>query len=466
MNASVFRLAGQQNGNTIRFAIVFVVINLHVLRNVALIPYIAVYLAVSVFVGVQFIRKILSERRGDKWSPTLVLLSVAVLGAITSLAFISIAGTLLGLSRFLFAIPILFALYVYTDSVAQLRKNIVTIVTMFTIACLTLPLQLLTGPITWFDSSSERADLTRFSSLLGSLTALGIAVGSYIVLVQVFRARTRFVVILLVAFSALISLQKSALVNLALGLVLLGLLNRRAFAKLAAAVVGLAALGVAAYALIPALKDRIDVSLVSFGVADGSGLNYDYTISAAIVDRLVALPLLNFQALADIGNPLVYVFGGGFGMASTALVPEGDSLAPMAHNQFAEAITAFGFLGGVALSAMMVLILVRLIVLYRRTRESVILTVTFAYLLFLLNSVFANGTLYQPASASVFYLAMFVAIAGHRLTPTAALPNAALLDTKDKAALASERVERSAEPKPSVRPEGPRDADVPKLERN
>ena len=121
------------------------------------------------------------------------------------------------------------------------------------------------------------------------------------------------------------------------------------------------------------------------------------------------LPKQNFESLGDLKSPLVYAVGGGYGMGSTALVPDADSIAPMAHNQYAELITVFGFLGGGV--AIWVMISIGF-ALRRKTLGSnsiVYRALLFSYCLFLLNSAFANGTLYQPASASIFYIVFFAA---------------------------------------------------------
>lgn len=399
--------------NWLKFAVVFTVVNLHSLRHLSVILFLVLYVPVVLYVTVKFLSKVRKDPHSGRWMPLLVLLSVALLGTVTSLILISLSGAALGLSRFLFALPVLFALYLYTDSLQTLRKHLITFAVFFTIASLSLPLQILTGPILWFAASSERADLQRYSSLLGSLTAFGIVVGSYFVLIQAFRPSLRLLAGLALVVSAVVSLSKAALVNVGLAILVLLFLNRRAWRKISIGASALLVIGIAVYYFVPVVKNHLDVSLVSFGLGDGTVVNYDTSLFDSAFQRLTQWPLANFEALSHLGNPLVYVFGGSFGMANTALVYQSDVLAPMAHNQYAEAITTFGFLGGGALIASMIVILLRLFRLYRRTHALEFQLVLLAYLFMLINSLFANGTLYQPANASIYYLALFLATFGH-----------------------------------------------------
>lgn len=403
--------------NRIKFAIVFAIVNLHLLANFSFWLYVAFYLPVALYVSIRFvIRLIVTRGTGGKWAPFAVFVGAAFLGLITSLMFISPSGALVGFSRFLFTVPVFFALYLYTDSLETLRQHLMTFVFYFGLAALTIPLQFLTGPIPWFAQASVRADLERYSSLVGSLTSIGIAVGCYLVLVQAFRPAYRLVWLAILAVPSLMSLSKAAIANVAIAILYLVIANRRSFVKMIVGGAILVVAGIAVYAFVPGFSERVDASLTSFGLSNSSITNYDVPIGLSALSRIVTLPLANFNALSDLHNPLVYLIGGGYGMGDTALVPMADSLAPMAHNQFAELLTVFGVIGGGLLIASLVVVLVRLIGLRKTMASPAINLVLVAYVILLLNSLFANGTVYQPASASIFYLALFVAAVGHTFT--------------------------------------------------
>jgi O-antigen ligase len=197
-----------------------------------------------------------------------------------------------------------------------------------------------------------------------------------------------------------------------LGLVLLVVLNRHAWKRILVAVTALVVIGVAGSAFVPVIRDRIAASLLSFGIGSSasSGVPHDdVSTFVSAWERLTTLPRANIDALGNVHSPLAYLTGGGYGMGSTALVPPGDSIAPMSHNQFAEMFTVFGAVGGGAQLVILTLIGYLLWRRLRSSREPILLAIFFAYILFLLNSVFANGTLYQPASASILFIAMFAA---------------------------------------------------------
>lgn len=391
-----------------KFAIVFVAVNLHVLRNISLPGYMMFYAPIALFVSFQFAFMLARKPREIRIGPFFVWLAIAAGGTLTSVAVISLGGALTGLSRFLFGIPVFFALYLYTDGIADLRKHILTFGVFFAVAAMTIPLQTVTGPISWFAVASTRAGLDRYASLLGSLTSIGTVVGAYVVLAQALSPGRRWALLLLMALPAAMSLNKSAIANIAIAVLILIYLNRATLSKLAVGVLTAGMLAGAAYGTISTFASRIDAVLVSFGINREGIVNYDTKFDDSLWDRLYSLPLANFEVLGQLGSPFVYLTGGGFGMASTALVPADDALAPMAHNQFAELLTVFGAIGASLACGALAVVGYRLYRLYKATKSDVVSAVGFSLLVLLVNSLFANGTFYQPAASSIIFLAMFV----------------------------------------------------------
>jgi hypothetical protein len=150
--------------------------------------------------------------------------------------------------------------------------------------------------------------------------------------------------------------------------------------------------------------------LVSFGILPQSaGLtNDDVSVFQSILDRLISLPLESLRALEEVGGPLTFLTGAGFGMADTALVPAAYSLGPMAHNQFVELYLVFG-LPGLGLGLYMFFIIgTRLFRLSKEGKQFSKATLL-GFLCFITNGVFANGILYQPTMALMFYFFIFYA---------------------------------------------------------
>lgn len=392
------------------FAAVFLIVNLHQLRNLIGPIYLAAYGLICAWA---LMTLLFGNYRGRLSRPGATIAWCVVLpfiGLMSSFATISAVGAITGLSRFIYAMPILLAFTIFTDDVKDLRSHATTMVAFFAIACASIPIQIITGPIPWFASASERGGLDRYASLIGSLTSLGIAVGCYVILSNLARPLVQTMSIGVMTVSAAMSLSKSAIANLAFGFLGILVLSRHRIGRIATAAGVMVVVAGIAWSSSSAVRERASSTLSSFGIETGvaSGPTYDATVEESIIARLTELPLDNFNALAALESPLVYLTGGGFGMASTALVPPADSLATMAHNQFAEFVTVFGAIG--ALICLAVLTSIWRSLRRQSKQGSALHTAAFlAFGLLMINSLFANGTVYQPASASVFYAVMFIA---------------------------------------------------------
>lgn len=392
--------------DALRFALVFVVVNLHLLRNLTPL-YFALYGLIFVFVLCDFV----GGRAWRRCRTDLIFawIIVGVLGFMVSSVLSGLPAAAYGLSRLLFALPVFLAFASYTPDVQALKGHISTMITFFTVAVSTIPLQLVVGPIGWFVETSERGGFGRFGSLLGSLTAIGVVAGSYLVLTQVLDIPKAVPQWAIQVGSVMMSLSKAALGNAAVALGAILVMRRRELSKFAMlAVVG----GVGSLTLISTVdsaRERVLATLGSFGVESTlQSVNSDSSVQDSAIDRVTRLPRENFEALSDLDSPLVYMVGGGFGMASTGLVPESSSLAPMAHNQFVEFVTVFGFAGGLLMLLVLGATVLRVWRFARIDETKVGQAVLWAFLIWLLNSVFANGTAYHPAAASIMFLAMFV----------------------------------------------------------
>lgn len=391
---------------------VFVTVNLHVLRNLSP-AYLGLYGIVTVWTVWHFIDRAAWRRFRLAGPVTWILMSLS--GFVATAASSDLAAAGFGLSRFLFCVPIFLGLAAFTDDHRDARHHLETFVVFFAVAAATLPMQFVTGPIGFFANQSERGGLTRYASLVGSLTAVGVVGGCYVAMAHGVRARLRVPVIVIIAVSLMTSLSKAAIANLILGIAAFALLERRILPLLRGAL----ALAIAAIPalFIPAVGDRLAVVLSSFGISlDGTPVSNDVSVIQSGIDRLTTLPAMNIAALDDLRSMMVYLVGGGFGMGNTALVPEDAVLAPMAHNQFVEMFTVFGLVPTVAGLVVIGAAVWRLV--QRRQESSVHAAVLAALVLLLANSIFANGTFYQPSAASILMLAFFLA------TSTVASPGA------------------------------------------
>lgn len=338
---------------------------------------------------------------------------IPLFGLFVSLNFISKTGAFIGISRYLFAFPLCLAYINYINSLRDWKFSTIISIVFFGLGALTLPLQFVVGEITWFPESSERAGSVRYSSMIGSLTSLGTMVGVYILLANIIRNPWyKSVIILILVLCSLISLSKAAIANVCIAIVVTAILNIKRGVYLFAMLATLITSFYILYSKIEDFSRRVQSVMVSFGLQMDSHhiINYDVSFEQSILERITTLPLNNYLQLSNLHTSLVYITGGGFGMASTALVPEDDSLAIMSHNQYVENITVFGWFFGTLVSSLMLVIAVLLGRKYVTLGGREYLIMSLSYICYLVNAIFANGVTYQPIAVSVVYMAISLVI--------------------------------------------------------
>ncbi len=410
-----------------RFFLVFVVVSLHTLRHLLGPIYLAAYGVVFIVALVDAVTTGGLRRALGRGSIIVPWIGLALLGTATTMAISGVGASIDGTTRYLYCLPVFFAFAAYTDGPEDLKLYIKGFVVFFGLASLTLPLQLVTGPISWFASAASRGGVERYSSLVGSLTSIGIAVGCYLVLTEAFGKRRQIAWIMILIVPSLMALSKAAIANIALALAVLIWLNRRQLSRVLIGLLVMVTAFLFLYSTSPEISDRVDAVLVSFGVENTDIVSYDAEFDESALSRLIDLPLKNFAVLPTLGSPFVYLVGGGYGMASTALVSAKASLGPMTHNQFAEFFSVFGALGGIAATVMMIVILVRVWKLRLPKYPAWLQAIPFAYLLLLVNGFFANGIVYQPATGAIFFMVMFVASTTGRWENTSRAPQQEVL---------------------------------------
>lgn len=340
---------------------------------------------------------------------------------INSAGNISMVGAVMGMGRFLFAIPLLLAFLLYVRDFPTLRLALVGMAIVVAVGNLSVPWQMAFGELEWLGSDYKRGGFDRYASILGNVTAIGISAGFYfaIILMVMRRGFWKIVICLAIAVSAIASLSKAAIFNVAIPVVLIIALSavprwrivRRlpmgaiiGFSVMVAAVIGIAL-------SVPAVQGRILVSLASFGIASEEARTDDVAIGKSFQERLLYHPTIMFNNLDKLNGPVGLITGGGFGMSSTALVPVDDELSTMAHNQFVEFWALGGFFFLVNFLLIMGLTIWRLLTLinecWRRGMEEqrrLFIALLVVYICYAANLPFANGLVYQPTQATIFWL--------------------------------------------------------------
>jgi hypothetical protein len=406
--------SGFTTADEIKFSFVASVISLHILRNLSPVLYLLLYSVAMIIIFTDVFRKrsFVSSSYGSAMYFSYIFFSIVTF--FISILLISTGGALVGLSRFLFASPIFFAFLLYSNTISKFEYSLRFLGILYALFCLTVPLQLVTGPISWFADSSERAGFVRYASLHGSLTSLGTTCGMYCFFTMLNKTSlVKLLSLSAIILGAVVSLSKSAFVNLGLAFPLLFLLMNRGKERNNALLILIISLFAIFFLQNTDISgSRVSASLTSFGFEDETARNYDVSATDSAVDRLTDLPLKTINNLLNLPDPIHLVFGGGFGMADTALVPPEDSLSEMAHNQFVELFAIGGIFAGAFFIFFLLFILVKLGVLFRSTffrNENIklIRVVFFAYFSFFIGAIFANGIMYQPAGAIIMWCALY-----------------------------------------------------------
>lgn len=432
------RVLWREHRTTVAFTAIIVVLGAHTLRNWNLPLYLTAYTFAALGSVVAFVRSPWRTRLAEQGTTFLVWCSLAVFAAGTTFFVTSPSSAVTGLTRFLFAAPTFLALVGFTRDRAHLLRHIYVILGVFTLQTWTLPAQVLTGPWPFFAKPTVRAGVTRYASAVGSLTALGIIVGCYLVLCQLVKWRYRWLTIIALVIPAIISLSKAAALNIVLALLIIMWVNRGRprflIPGFLSALAGMAALGL----LFPSMLTRVSRLMLSF-VAPSSMLTDDSGVSDSTWERLTILPAQNWQALLNL-PPIAMLSGGGYAFGDSALVGPGQGIGYMAHNQYGEIFTVFGLLGGLILTGLLALCGLATWRQSHHSGDPLFTTAALCWGMLALNSLTANGTLYQPAAGIIVYLLMFISVAApsvvseyvpedpHDLARATARPAATLAD--------------------------------------
>ena len=317
----------------------------------------------------------------------------------------------IGLVRFWAGLPLAGAAMILASGPVNIKMR--WFVFFYAIAALTFPLQYAIGPVEWFAEASERAGTDRFASLTGSLTSYGVSVGvASLAALCFFSFPVSMALFLVLALGGLLSLQKAALANLAIAMIL-SVWVRGANVKgvVLRFFYGLVLIGVVAVIFYPVFSQQAFVSqlmdiiirIVEGVLSSDADLTADVSFFESIYDRLLVLPAeaLNYYDWSAL------LFGAGvFGGAGALGYPD----LPMAHNGVVEILLIFGIPIGVVLNLFVVYFLVASSARILDDRRPFDLESRFllaAIGLFYLNNIFSGGGFFQPISASVFWLAFF-----------------------------------------------------------
>ncbi|MBT9150540.1 MAG: hypothetical protein DDT40_00712 [candidate division WS2 bacterium] len=311
------------------------------------------------------------------------------------------------LQRFLITFPFIIFCYIYKGFDWQLTKKFLRLFTIFmTVAGLTIPIQIIFGPISFFAESGFRAELVRYASLAGSLTALGTLGGISLGILLfsedfLFDRRVRTILIILTILCMLMSLQKAAVVNIIICWIFFFLFYGKN--KLHKKVFSFIIYGLIFYLFYNFTKNTY------FGSYIDSIISYTFSrnltaVEADLINRLWEYPsrVIKFHNM----NVFDYFLGIGFPALAGTL---GNPQFPMAHNNYFDLVFASGILHFFSYLLLMLKIPIKVFKKKIKGREIDLIDRIFSISVFLIliNMMIGATTFYQPVSTVITFYIVF-----------------------------------------------------------
>jgi hypothetical protein len=385
------------------FAILFVLLFFHKLRDAS-----SIYLVALVIV---FIITLLMKLKRNIYSYNkyffLYILFIYYLFYIGFISVFSLSTKeLLATWPRLILTPTLgFIAPLFIDSNLKLRRLIGIYLGLSVFFCLSIYFQMIIGPISWFADSASRGGLTRFSSLYGNVTAIGIS-GSLALIVLIYYKMNKllkFICGIIIVTSLLLSLQKAAIMGIVV-CIFIYIFSSFNIKKLFFFLL----LNIFMYLLIsnsPTLiKDYINVSLVNtFGFTPFAKDVEVYSLSTEteLKGRLMEHPGEVYDVVGDYGILIgggILGGGGAFGIESA-----------QAHNSFFDLL----FSGGVLFLVFYLFILYELLRYYYLKKSSLneieannSLVIFYFLFLYLIHMPFNSGGVFHPNHSILFWISL------------------------------------------------------------
>ncbi len=332
-----------------------------------------------------------------------------------SFAFELSLSSIVGIPRLLLMplIALIFLNFLRTENDFLIALNIISICIL--VGAGSIIYQFIFGPITWFADSSTRGVLTRYSSLLGSLTVFGSVTGFLLIYIfgplnSLRNVFFRASVFLLLCIATAISLQKIALLILMISALILLIYNIK-FNGLKVKTGNLVALGLLFTSLpifllasplmqtylssLLTIVFNFDAGQFSSSLVSVNDVRTSTLSLESIIQRLYGFTLLAYQ---EYGN---YIFFLGVGMRGGAGVMGMDGIS--AHNGLLELLLMGGPL------YLLIALFLYFDVQYRLYMEiSNKLSATFFILncIFLIVAIFTAGAFFQPSISILFWLSV------------------------------------------------------------
>lgn len=391
------------NATTLSALAVFSITLLHLARNISTAYYFVWLSAVAAFI-IFWVRSGKLEAKRNLFF--LVIIGLFLYSCILSYYWSNSFGDpTIGILRLGFIIPAVLCIS-YTQTNRAFDAFCLLWLGFVILAALSLPLQFVVGPISWFSESFERVGVERFGSLAGSLTTFGNIVGTaaFIAAMRVRKIHHLIFIISLLMLAAVLSLQKAAVASL--GIAFLSILVARRFKFLHSIMFITSITFIVLLAFYVSDYQTRGTILLLFGNFSGSvdvSQASDVSIIQGASDRIFELPEVAFLFY---GSDAVFAGIGVFGGSGSLGYPS----LPHTHNLVGELILLFGLVPGALVVIFVLVNIVRslFIILNLRKKYDVRSVIAAGILINItIPTIFSGALLYHPVGGTIFWVAIF-----------------------------------------------------------
>jgi len=401
----------EYNYHLVSFLLVFTVINLHLLRNVSVIYYILLGGAIiagwhtTVFRG----RRIEFASIGYAY---VFFLLTSMISVVHSFFTLENNYFVMGFIRYHFVVFLAVFAFKTFDNELNINRWMKYTLLLFLAFGLTLPYQHVFGVVSWFAEAGERAGLTRYGSLFGSLTVIG-AVIPMLLLFLDYDSKYSALIVLIVLVISVLSLQKAAILGLSCAALLFYYESKKKIRLLLAftAIIGAFTIslneGLLEY--IPGWDKSWNYFQTQVLYSEDSGKLGDVNIMSSLFDRSFGVLVTQTLSWLYMENDVWgYIYGGGYQMLGPALIPNMPLKYYTSHNGFVDLVLVGGVLHLIGFLALIYTVIrqANKSIASRHTsaKDKILLRKLRAVLFYLLLlNIFSGGVIFQPASGSVFW---------------------------------------------------------------
>jgi len=413
------------------FVLLYILLNLHMLRNISLVGYLAILAFVYIPIMLYCLPRFMNVRLGPVGHWFVLYFITALWSALVTFMDYGINVGVYASVRYFMTMPIALAAFWFLPNEHSMRKMLWMFCLIVLIGLLTIPLQYVVGPIAWFAQPGGRAGMVRYSTLLGNLTAAGGVVPYAIFITLVLQLNPFLKVLLLggLCVGAVLTLQKSALLGIPLALGVYIVYCGRQLYKRPRKLIGILAIGLLAIIIggavvsflgtWPVWQKAVAYAGAAFVLEENvetvAARGGDVSIQESIRTRLFDQPQRALADLYKFKGGGGYLLGGGFGMVGESLVRPGDSPFVTAHNGYVDFVLIGGFFHLLAFCGLVYSTLRSQWVWLKNCRANKLsdeIPTSFigVIIIALVSLLFSGGLTFQPVTGCLFWMIVGVTL--------------------------------------------------------